>query len=995
MARRNIFSDFVRMRLGKMPSDRSDLPIVDKKEEIVTQLDGSSASDQRVSSLSQLNDFRTIAEDRETQYTAYDEMSNDSVIAAALEIYADDATAYDEQGRIIWAESDNEEIARAANRLLDILEIPERAWKHIYQACKYGDYYLKIYRTNELEDDEVFKESQSGNRIVNDVAQDKLVYPYEEYVEDVPDPATVFDLKKRGKTAGFIEVHKDVAENQSMYTQMSLSRTYALKDVSVYRPDRMIHIMVSENLSRDLETITLDLGDDKSCTYEVSRGKSVLFDVYPIQREIQLLEDSLLLNRLTRSSLIRLLEIEVGDMPKKEVNNYLRRMKNLIEQHISLDKNTGDYKSYNSPGPIDNVIYIPVKNGKGHIDINNLGGDVNVRDIADIDYFNNKRAGALKIPRAYLGEDMEGCLRGSTELLLLNGQRRTIQYLFENRDTYLGKGIMSCNEDGTLVPTTIKDIKMTRHDATFVRVHLDNGNSFDVTEDHLCMLRDGTFQWADDLKPGDSLMPQYDEIRSGRRYVWDNKEECWKAQYRLVALYKYGELLKGHQVHHLNERKIDDDFDNLEQITTSDHCKVHSKSLHEKSTISRQELKESNPDEYYRVYGAGGRALKGTKKSQKTCDKISRSLKGKPSNHPFATGEDNPVHHMTEETHKKLSNAQKGRKHSEETKRKIGNAHRGKVVSESTCRKLSENHADVSGKNNPMYGKSVEFTEERRQEYSERFSGSGNPCYGKKLCNNGVVNKYISVEVLDEFLKDNPDWQLGSLKKNKAPYNHKVVKVERLTVIEDAYDIEVENQSHTFILGAGVFVHNSGLNNGGSLTQMNARYAHTIKRIQTAYIRAITTLLNLFFIDKKLDYVNKFQIRMTSPSTQEDLQRNELLNSNLDLISSIMSLMESLEGNTQKKILEDLVANVLKMPDIAEYIHQDQTPEDEVAIDGEMSGGSGPDLGGPPVDMSDTFSGETSTGSSSSEGSESDESSSSETSGGFTDAEYQEFQDTL
>lgn len=589
MARRNIFSDFVRMRLGKTPSDRSDLPIVDKKDEIVTQMDSAT---QQISSLSQLNDFRTIAEDRETQYNAYDEMSQDSVIAAALEIYADDATQYDEKGRIIWVESDDETIAKAGNRLLDLFEIPERAWKHIYQACKYGDYYLKIYRKNEVEEEDLFnskkeKVDYSRNRVVNDVADDSLVYPYEEYVEDVPDPSTVFDLKKRGKTAGFIEVSKDIRQN-SIYSSLSLQRTYSLKDVKVYRPDRMVHIMVSENLGREIESITLDLGDDKSCTYEVSRGKSVLYDVYPIQKELQLLEDSLLLNRLTRSSLIRLLEIEVGDMPKKEVNNYLRRVKNLVEQHISLDKNTGDYKSYQSPGPLDNIIYIPVKNGKGHIDINNLGGDVNVRDIADIDYFNNKRAGALKIPRSFLGDD-------------------------------------------------------------------DQGN---------------------------------------------------------------------------------------------------------------------------------------------------------------------------------------------------------------------------------------------------------------------------------------------------------------------------------------------GLNSGGTLTQLSIRYARTIKRIQTSYIRAITTLLNLFFIDKKLDYVNKFQVRMTSPSTQEDLSRNELLNGNIDLISSIMSLMESLEGSTQKKILENLVSEILKMPEISEIIKQDQTPDDEVAIDGEMSAEPmSPPSGGGTSDMSDIFSGES--------GEESSSETSSSSSGGFTDQEYSEFQDTL
>lgn len=993
MARRKLFNNFIRFQPDKKPSDRSDLPIVDKGKDLISELDATT-----ITSVDQLNQFRNLSDDRQTQYNAYDEMKSDSIIAAALELYADDATQYDEQGRVIWVESDSDEITKAANRLIEILDLPERAWKHIYQTCLYGDYYLKLYRRGDVEEEDEYLSQRYKSiqtRIVNDTKVtsrngkevSEKILGFEEYVEDVEDPALLFDLRKRGKSAGFIEIGREVYMNQVAQIA-STSFTFQTTDISVYPPDRFVHIMLSENLSRTPEEVQIDLGDGKVATYQSARGKSMLQDVYPIQKELQLLEDSLLLNRLTRSSLIRLLEIEVGDMPKQEVNPYLRRIKNLIEQHISMDKSNGDYKSYNAPGPIDNVIYIPTRNGKGSITVNNLGGDVNVRDIADIDYFNNKRAGALKIPRAYLGDDMDGCLRGETKLLLLNGQHRSIKYLYENRDEYLGKGIMSCNCDGSLVPTTITDIKLTRKSATFVRVHLDNGEYFDVTEDHLCMLRDGTFQWADDLKPGDSLMPLYDEVRSGRRYVWDNKEESWKAQYRLVALYKYGELLKGHQVHHLNERKIDDDFTNLEQILTSDHCKIHSKMLHEKSETSRQELKEKDPEKYYQIYGAGGRAIKGIKRSQETRDKISNALKGKPSNHPFEKGDLNPSHFMTEDTRKKISKANSGRKHTEETKKKIGDAHRGKVVSESTCRKLSENHADVSGKNNPMYGKSVEWTDERKAEQSKRLQGSGNPCYGKKLCNNGVINKYISSDTLEEFLLNNPDWSLGSLKKNKAPYNHKVVKVERLDVVEDAYDIEVANESHTFILDAGVFVHNSGLSNGGSLTRLSARYARTIKRIQTAYIRAITHLLNLFFIEKKLDYVNKFKVRMTSPSTQEDLERNELIGGNIDIVSSILDLTSSLEGSTQKKVLSYLVSNIMKMPEISQMIDEDVTPEEDVDIEGAGSPG-GPDLN---IDFggespSDEIGVETETPETPEEPSS--------TEGGFSDEDFSEFEDTL
>lgn len=229
------YEEFVRMRVDKSPSIRKDLPIVDKKDEFVEQVQN---SDYQITN--QLNDFRTLAEDRQSQYDAYDEMSNDPIIAAALEIYADDATAYDEQGRIIWVESDDDKIAAAGNRLLDVMEIPERAWKHIYLACKYGDYYLKLYRKNDPESEDIIDQSQmtATVRVVNDVRQDNLIYPYDEYVEDVPDPSTIFDLRKKGKTSGFIEVSRD--QLSSSLINSRLTQTYSLQEVKVYKPTALL-----------------------------------------------------------------------------------------------------------------------------------------------------------------------------------------------------------------------------------------------------------------------------------------------------------------------------------------------------------------------------------------------------------------------------------------------------------------------------------------------------------------------------------------------------------------------------------------------------------------------------------------------------------------------------------------------------------------------------------------------------------------------------------
>lgn len=211
---RRLLDSYHRIKVDSAPSQIDELSIKSHKDDLVSQLESSTFG---TSSISQLNEFRTISGDRETQYNIFDEMATDSVIAAALELYADDATAYDEQGRIIWVESDDENIAKAGNRLLNILEIPKRAWKHIYQACKYGDYYLMLYRKGEDDGTDVVAQ-YTGNtvKVINDKVEYKgkeSIFPYEEYVEDLYDPATIFDLRKRGKTAGYVRVTKNYNDN--------------------------------------------------------------------------------------------------------------------------------------------------------------------------------------------------------------------------------------------------------------------------------------------------------------------------------------------------------------------------------------------------------------------------------------------------------------------------------------------------------------------------------------------------------------------------------------------------------------------------------------------------------------------------------------------------------------------------------------------------------------------------------------------------------------
>lgn len=418
----NLFEDKLKLKIIRNSKEYAGLPITSDKEDLtqkqIDNVDGGSLLDSDA-----INTFRTLSSNRKERYLAYENMLTDATIAAAMEMYADDATQYDpKSGKVIWVESEEPDIAKAANRLLDVLQINEKAWKHCYSLCVFGDLYLRLYREGDNADYEDLLQTQPG--VIRTKVQDNS-RPMEEYVEYVEDPAAIYDLQIKDKTTGFVRIHSN---NNVNYSNYSTYNGYNLNQVNItnvdfYNRTSFVHISLSESIDRNPEYLALNNSESGNTNvYKIKTGKSILADAYEASQTVKLLEDSMLLSRLTKSALIRLLQIEVGDMPKPEVENLLRRVKNMIEQKISMNVNSGESRSYNSPGPMENIIYFPTKDGKGAITLNNLGGDVNVKDIADIEYFNNKKLSALKTPKQFLNYDSPEGLGNGTSLTKISSR---------------------------------------------------------------------------------------------------------------------------------------------------------------------------------------------------------------------------------------------------------------------------------------------------------------------------------------------------------------------------------------------------------------------------------------------------------------------------------------------------------------------------------------------------------------------------------------------
>ena len=368
--------------------------------------------------------LRELEQNRTVQYEAYDAMTRDIIISSALEMYADDASQYDNTGRLIWCESGDENLSRFVDDLLDDLEIPKKLWVIYYNLAEYGDVYLRLFKKTADIPKEL--ENEYGNNLLKDdlkLREDlNFETPYEMYVDVCDDPECIYDLIKNGKTVQYAYINKEAGKRKQ-------------ERIELYPPDQFVHIYIENPHIRDRELFefnTREAGeiDVRRHVYKVRRGKSMLYDIYAVEKEIQLLEDSLLLNRLSRSAITRLFNIEVGDMPDPEVRRVLQRVKNAFEAKLSLNAKTKSIDSYIQSSSLDNVVVSPTRGGQGSINYQTIGGDVDVRSLLDLDYFNDKRFGGLKIPKPFLGfEESLGSNSGETLTRLDIRYGRTIKRL--------------------------------------------------------------------------------------------------------------------------------------------------------------------------------------------------------------------------------------------------------------------------------------------------------------------------------------------------------------------------------------------------------------------------------------------------------------------------------------------------------------------------------------------------------------------------------------
>lgn len=395
---------------------------IDLDKTLYSNIIGAAASSQF--DINSFNGLSQIATNRNELYNMIDSMCEDGTISAVVETYAEDATERNENGDIVWVESSRPEVAKYVEFLLDSLNVNKNIFKWTYSLCRYGDVYLRLYRESDY-DDELFNNNKKNNELNENlkIIDYKKSDRYATYIEMVANPAEMFELTRLGKTVGYVKapIQGGTIKKDDLTQYMNFVYNFKQQDLELYPATEFVHAALEDDIGREEETVNIYLNNKdyesqlNAKTYKVRRGNSLLSNIFKIWRELNLLQTSVLLNRLTKSSIVRMINIEVGDMPKENVTKVLMDVKRLIEQKSAINKNTG-MSEYTNPGPIENNVYIPTHEGKGAVTTSQIGGDVDVKSLADLDYYQNLLYGALRVPKQFFAQtdDSTGFNGGSS-----------------------------------------------------------------------------------------------------------------------------------------------------------------------------------------------------------------------------------------------------------------------------------------------------------------------------------------------------------------------------------------------------------------------------------------------------------------------------------------------------------------------------------------------------------------------------------------------------
>ena len=134
--------------------------------------------------------------------------------------------------------------------------------------------------------------------------------------------------------------------------------------------------------------------------------------------QLMMIEDSLVIYRLSRAPERRIFYIDVGNLPKQKAEQYLRDVMMRYRNKLVYDANTGEVRDDKKFMSMMEDFWLPRREGGRGTEITTLPGGQNLGEITDINYFQRKLYRALNVPETRIeGEGSGMSLGRSSEIL--------------------------------------------------------------------------------------------------------------------------------------------------------------------------------------------------------------------------------------------------------------------------------------------------------------------------------------------------------------------------------------------------------------------------------------------------------------------------------------------------------------------------------------------------------------------------------------------------
>lgn len=283
---------------------------------------------------------------------------------SAYDIYADDSAMPNEKGQSIWISSDNRAIESDLMEMLHKrIRIEDDIWGLERTIGKYGNAFGELL---------VGKEGLVGINFLPPPTVRRVEGPQGQLIGFIQDIRGEFNV-------GLEDFYKLAAERGA-----DGERRRPPGELTVFEDWEVVHWRLRGKHLRSVY------------------GHGVADGARWIWKRLSLLEDALLIYKLSRAPARYAFYVDIGEYDHERGLAYVNRVKNQFVKQKFVNPNTGKMDMRHSPLSHDEDFFIPSRGGKDSTRIEMLQGP-DYAETDTVEYHRDKLVSAIKVPKAYLG----------------------------------------------------------------------------------------------------------------------------------------------------------------------------------------------------------------------------------------------------------------------------------------------------------------------------------------------------------------------------------------------------------------------------------------------------------------------------------------------------------------------------------------------------------------------------------------------------------------